>query len=159
MKHVKHFALAVALLFALSVLWQTANTHAPTISFVPSAAAQHSPFNRRRECSLGTMYGPHGYSYSGYVLGGYIAIAGLINFDESGVISGTYNGTLGGNPLKGNLAGAITVESACTGKVRIDLPIAGVSALGSFVIVNDGKETLFTSTDSSIAVTGVTKKL
>ena len=155
MKSRKQFALAVAFLFALSLMWETAASP----HFAPSVAAQGSPFQRRKECSLGTMYGAHGYTYSGYVMGAYIAIAGSINFDENGTISGTYNGTLGGNPLKGKLAGAITVESDCTGKVRIDLPIAGVSANGTFVIVNDGKETLFTSTDSGIAVTGSTKKL
>ena len=158
MKSLTHLALTVAFLFALSLVWET--TSQPTTpSFVPSAAAQGNPFQRRRECSLGTMYGAHGYTYSGYVAGAYIAIAGSINFDEGGTISGTYNGTLGGNPLKGKLAGAITVDGDCTGKVRIDLPIAGVSANGTFVIVNDGKETMFTSTDTGIAVTGQTKKL
>ncbi len=158
MKSLTHVALTVAFLFALSLVWETASQ--PTMpSFVASVAAQGNPFQRRRECSLGTMYGAHGYTYSGYAMGAYLAIAGSINFDESGTISGTYNGTLGGNPLKGKLAGAITVESDCTGKVRIDLPIAGVSANGTFVIVNDGKETMFTSTDSGIGVTGITKKL
>jgi hypothetical protein len=160
MKSRMSFALVAILLVGL-LMTGTPQFDRPAAraGMLASAAAQGNPFQRRRECSLGTMYGAHGYTYSGYVMGAYIAIAGSINFDESGNISGTYNGTLGGNPLKGKLAGAITVDGDCTGKVRIDLPIAGVSANGTFVIVNDGKETLFTSTDSGIAVTGQTKKL
>ena len=157
MKHAKLIAIAFIAFFGLTLLAQY--NYAPAVKAAP--LTQDNPFDRgrRKECTLGTMRGAHGYTYSGYVMGSYIAIAGSINFDEQGIISGTYNGTLGGNPLKGKLAGQITVESDCTGKVRIDLPIAGVSANGTFVIVNDGKETLFTSTDTGIAVTGTTKKL
>ncbi len=161
MKNAKNIALTFLVLAGLLSLWRGADAHRSS-SLLPNVqAAQENPFERARSksCTLGTMLGAHGYSYSGNVMGSAIAIAGPISFDQQGSISGAYNGTLGGKPLQGNLSGQITVSGNCTGTVRVDLPVAGVSANGTFVIVNDGKETFFTATDLGIAVTGTTKKL
>jgi hypothetical protein len=161
MKYAKQIALTLLVLAWLSSLWRGTDQHDSNGILTTVQAAQESAFDRARSksCTLGTMMGAHGYSYSGNVMGSAIAVAGPINFDQQGNISGAYNGTLGGKPLQGNLSGNITVSNNCTGTVRVDLPIAGVSANGTFVIVNDGKETFFTATDMGIAVTGTTKKL
>ncbi len=161
MKNLKHITLTLLILAGLFALWRGTGEHRSKGLLLNVQAAQESAFDRARSksCTLGTMQGVHGYSYSGNVMGSAIAIAGPISFDQLGNISGAYNGTLGGKPLQGNLSGNITVSSNCTGTVRVDLPIAGVSANGTFVIIHDGNETFFTATDTGIAVTGATKKL
>lgn len=126
-----------------------------------TAAAQESSFERARTrtCSLGTMQGTHGYAYSGTVMGNNIAAAGPITFDGDGNLSATYNVSLGGKIFQGAFTGIYTVNADCTGTVTLHLPLLGISTSGSFVIVNSGKETFFTGTDTGITVTGATKKL
>ncbi len=114
---------------------------------------------RRHRCSPRTMKGTHGYSYSGTVLGAEIAAAGPITFDGYGNLHATYNVNLGGKSFKGGFVGTYIVNDDCTGVVTLHLPVLGLSSNGSFVIVNDGKETFFTGTDTGVAITGVTKKL
>jgi hypothetical protein len=114
---------------------------------------------RRNRCSPRTMKGTHGYSYSGTVLGAEIAAAGPITFDGYGNLHATYNVNLGGKSFKGGFVGTYIVNDDCTGIVTLHLPVLGLSSNGSFVIVNDGKETFFTGTDTGVAITGVTKKL
>jgi hypothetical protein len=61
--------------------------------------------------------------------------------------------------FRGQFIGTYTVNEDCTGTVTLRLPRLGISTNGSFVIVNDGKETFFTGTDDGVAITGETKKL
>jgi hypothetical protein len=114
---------------------------------------------RSRVCTLGTMRGTHGYSYSGTVMGFTITAAGPITFNGQGNLSATYNVNLDGTPFQGAFTGTYTVNADCTGTVALHLPLLGITTNGSFVIVNSGKETFFTGTDPGIAITGVTKKL
>ena len=151
-------------LLGFFALWLTSR---PTNGFVQNVQAQSSeqfssnerePEHRNR-CSPRTMKGTHGYSYNGTVLGAEIAAAGLITFDGYGNLHATYNVNLGGKAFKGGFVGTYIVNDDCTGIVTFHLPVLGLSANGSFVIVNDGKETFFTGTDTGVAITGVTKKL
>lgn len=114
---------------------------------------------RAKTCSPRTMKGTHGYSYHGTVMGKAITAAGPITFDGRGSLFATYNVNLGGMPFQGRFIGTYTVNDDCTGTVTLQLPLLGISTNGSFVIVNDGRETFFTGTDNGIAITGVTKKL
>lgn len=123
-----------------------------------AVAAHESGRGRVRRCSPRTMQGTHGYSYHGTVMGKAITATGPITFDGRGSLHATYNVNLGGMPVTGQFIGTYSVEDDCTGKVTLQLPRFGISTNGSFVIVNDGKETFFTGTDDGIAITGVTKK-
>ncbi len=120
--------------------------------------AQDSDRGRAKPCSPRTMRGTHGYSYHGTVMGKTITAAGPITFDGRGSLFATYNVNLAGIPFKGQFIGTYTVADDCTGTVTLQLPVLGISTNGSFVIVNDGKETFFTGTDDGVAITGVTKK-
>ena len=114
----------------------------------------NSPF------SLATMKGTHGFVYSGTLTGGGpIASAGPIVFDGRGRLSAAYNVTIDGTLFQGSFTGTYTVNANGTGTVTLDLPRLGIQSHGSFVIVNDGDETFFTSTDPGQTITGVTKKM
>ena len=131
--------------------------HAQTASGAQDQAFERA---RHRRCSLRTMEGTHGYSYSGTVFGaGLIAAAGPITFDGEGNLSATYSVSLNGKPFEGAFTGTYTVDADCTGTVTLHLPLLGLTSKGSFVIVNQGRETFFTGTDPGVTITGVTKKL
>jgi hypothetical protein len=114
---------------------------------------------RRRMCTPGIMKGTHGYSYNGTVNGSPIAAVGPITFDGDGNLSATYTVSLGGKKFEGAFTGTYEVNLDCTGTVTLHLPVLGVTSNGSFIIVNDGRETFFTGTDAGVTVTGVTKRL
>ncbi len=110
--------------------------------------------------SLTTMKGSHGFSYSGDLTDiGPIASAGPIIFDGKGNLSATYNVTDDGTLYQGTFLGTYTVNANGTGTVTLNLAGLGIQSHGSFVIVNNGDETFFTSTDPGQTVTGVTKKM
>src|SRR5262249_22356976 len=110
--------------------------------------------------SLATLKGTHGFLYNGTLAGsGPIASAGRIVFDGRGHLSAVYNTTIDGTLFLGSFAGTYTVNANGTGTVTLDLPRLGIQSHGSFMIVNDGNETFFTSTDPGQTITGVTKRL
>jgi hypothetical protein len=61
--------------------------------------------------------------------------------------------------VRGSFIGTYTVNPDGTGLMRLVLPLSGNSLNGSFVIVNNGDETLFTNNDPGIAITGFTKRV
>jgi hypothetical protein len=130
-----------------------------TIAAQEPTSAQDADRGRAKPCAPRTMKGTHGYSYHGTVMGKAITATGPITFDGRGSLFATYNVNLGGIPFKGQFIGTYTVADDCTGTVTLQLPVLGISTNGSFVIVNDGKETFFTGTDDGVAITGETKKL
>lgn len=130
----------------------------PTVQAQEATSAQGIDRDRDRPCSPRTLKGAHGYSYQGTVMGKAITAAGPITFDGRGSLRATYNSSLAGIPFSGRAIGTYIVNDDCTGTLRLQFPALGVSANGSFVIVNEGKETFFLSTDENIAVIGVTKK-
>lgn len=144
----------------LAITLITVFSKAPNVQPVQeSSFTQSYESLRARPCSPRTMRGTHGYSYHGTVMGKAITAAGPITFDGRGSLFATYNVNLGGVPFQGRFIGTYTVNDDCTGTVTLQLPLLGISTNGSFVIVNDGRETFFTGTDNGIAITGVTKKL
>ncbi len=142
----------------LMLTFIAAFSKAPRVHAQQSSLAQNSERDHARPCSPRTMKGTHGYSYHGTVMGKAITAAGPITFDGRGSLFATYNVNLGGIPFKGRFIGTYTVDDDCTGTVTLQLPVLGISTNGSFVIVNEGKETFFTGTDDGVAITGVTKK-
>jgi hypothetical protein len=113
-----------------------------------------------RRCTLASLKGCYGYSYTGTVQGfGSIAAVGPINFDGEGNTSATYSVNLGGTNFQGSFTGTYTVNDDCTGTITINLPRLGISSNGRFVIVEEGKEAPFMGTDPGVTVTGLAKKL
>ena len=112
-----------------------------------------------RKCTLKSLKGCYGYSYTGTSGSGPIAAVGPINFDGEGNTSATYSVNSGGMNFQGSFTGTYTVNEDCTGAVTIHLPVLGISSNGRFVIVEDGKEALFMGTDPGVTVTGVARKV
>jgi hypothetical protein len=113
-----------------------------------------------RRCTLASLNGCYGYSYTGSVDGvGPVAAVGPINFDGAGNTSATYSVNVNGTNFQGSFTGTYTVNRDCTGNVTINLPRLGISSNGRFVIVGHGLEAPFMGTDSGVTVTGVAKKL
>jgi hypothetical protein len=115
---------------------------------------------RGKGFTLATLKGDHGYSYSGTVIGvGPITTTGLISIDGAGNLAASYVVSVNGVIVRGSFTGTYTVNPDGTGLIRLVLPLSGNSLNGSFVIVNNGDETLFTSNDNGIAITGFTKRV
>jgi hypothetical protein len=112
-----------------------------------------------KKCSLKSLKGCYGYSYTGTSGSGPIAAVGPINFDGDGNTSATYSVNSSGMNFQGSFTGTYTVNEDCTGAVTIHLPLLGISSNGRFVIVEEGKEALFMGTDAGVTVTGVARKL
>jgi len=112
-----------------------------------------------KKCSLVTLKGSYGYSYTGTVEGfGGVAAVGPIEFDGNGNTSATYSVNLGGTNFQGSFTGTYTVADDCTGSIIIDLPLLHTSSNGRFVIVANGQEAFFMGVDPGITVTGVAKR-
>ena len=101
-------------------------------------------------CSLKTMKGTHGFSYSGTVMGSLITAVGPITFDGAGRLSATYDVNWGGTPIHGSFTGTYTVDAGCTGTVTLHLPVLGLTSNGSFIITNNGQETFFIGVDPDV---------
>ena len=150
--------LLLLFLFATNAQRSTESLLPKVQAKVANEGAENDSQRRNKSCSPRTMRGTHGYSYQGTVMGKAITAAGPITFDGRGSLRATYNSSLAGIPFSGRAIGTYIVNDDCTGTLRLQFPALGVSANGSFVIVNEGKETFFLSTDENIAVIGVTKK-
>jgi hypothetical protein len=112
-----------------------------------------------KKCSLASIKGSYGYSYTGTVEGfGGIAAVGPIDFDGTGNTSATYSVNLGGVSFQGSFTGTYTVADDCTGTIIIDLPLLHLSSNGRFVVVENGREAFFMGVDPGVTVTGVAKK-
>jgi hypothetical protein len=112
------------------------------------------------QCTLASLEGSYGYSYTGTVEEfGSIAAVGPINFDGQGNASATYSVNLGGENFQGSFTGTYAVNDDCTGEITINLPMLGTSSNGRFVIVDDGKSAPFMGTDPGVTVVGLAKKL
>jgi hypothetical protein len=130
-------------------------------SIISTAQAKDNKDNAScRRCTLNSLKGCYGYSYTGTVQGfGSIAAVGPINFDGDGNTSATYSVNLGGTNFQGSFTGTYTVNEDCTGTITINLPLLGKSSNGRFVIVEEGKEAPFMGTDPGVTVTGIARKL
>ncbi len=134
-------------------------------SFIGTAQAKDSRDNDKdsdgcKRCTLASLRGCYGYSYTGTVDGfGSIAAVGPINFDGAGNASATYSVNLGGRNFQGSFTGTYSVNADCTGSITLNLPVLGVSSNGRFVIVDNGKEAPFMGTDPGVTVVGVAKRL
>lgn len=114
-----------------------------------------------RRCTEAALRGSYGYSYSGTIVevGPFpISATGVITLDGAGQISGTYV-TNFGRVIAGNVTGTYAVNADCTGTAALGFVALGQNSNASFVVVDNGKEILFQSTDPRLVVTGVAKRL
>lgn len=66
---------------------------------------------------------------------------------------------MNGNVFTGRFSGSYLVRGDGTGSVLINLPWIPTQARGTFVIVDDGAGTYFTSIDAGYSVTGTTRQM
>lgn len=114
-----------------------------------------------RKCTEARLRGRYGLSYAGTIVevGPYpISATGVITLDGAGHVSGTYV-TNFGTVIEGNVTGTYTVNADCTGTAALDFRALEQNSNASFVVVDNGKEILFQSTDRRLVVTGVAKRL
>ncbi len=109
---------------------------------------------------LGSLHGAHGFSYSGTRVGvGAVASSGRIEFDGAGGLSASFTTAVNGNVFNGRFTGTYQVRGDGTGSILVNLPWLATQAHGSFVILDGGAGTYFTSTDAGYSVTGTTRQM
>jgi hypothetical protein len=153
-------AVFVSSLFAIGVTFT--GTDGGKGSIIPSVQAKDDDDDRDRSprpCSLRTLNGSYGGTFSGTIVGfGPIAGIGVANFDGHGHVTGTDTVNINGSGgIFESSSGTYTVNSDCTG-TRVEAFPDGRVVSSSFVIVNQGKETLFLNTAPGVVITGSEKK-
>lgn len=132
----------------------------PSPSTATALTAPQGPQGGGQACTLNSLRGRHGFTYSGSLQGvGPIASSGPIHFDGHGNLTARYTTSINGSTFTGNFTGTYTVNPDGTGSVVLTLALLGLQANGNFVIVDHGDATFFTSTDSGFSVTGSTRKM
>jgi hypothetical protein len=121
-------------------------------------------------CSLETLHGSYGSGTTGLInsssdpnaitIGTFVpyAEAALFTFDGRGNLSGQAEPDFGGQigPL-GTATGSYTVDATCTGTMTINIS-GGPVLHRSLVIVQDGRNIEFVSTDPGLVIAGSMKK-
>ena len=153
-------ALFVSSLFAIGVPFT--GPDGGRRSIVPSVQAKDEDDDkdgRPGNCSLSTLNGNYGDTFSGIIVGlGPIAGIGVTNFDGQGHFTGSDTVNINGSGgIPETSTGNYTVNSDCTGTRVQTFPDGRVVSL-SFVIVNHGKEFLFLNTAPGVVITGSSKK-
>ncbi len=133
---------------------------APAAHPALSIVAPIAPSSAGAPYDLGSLHGAHGFSYSGTRVGvGAVASSGRIEFDGAGGLSASFTTAVDGNVFNGRFTGSYLVRGDGTGSVLIELPWLLTQAHGTFVILDNGAGTYFTSTDAGYSVTGTTRQM
>jgi hypothetical protein len=132
------------------------------VSIVPSAQAEDKDEDGGscpRNCSLRTLNGCYGFTFSGPILGfGPIAGIGVENFDGQGHATITQTRNINGSgPIRDTVTATYTVNPDCTG-TNVITQTDGTLTHIDFVIVDHGKELLTLPTDPGAVLTGSLKK-
>jgi hypothetical protein len=111
----------------------------------------HAQERARRGCSLDTLEGRYGLTFSGFATRGAVPAAitafspvaggGLVTFDGDGNLSASETVSVGGQIVPVNVPGTYTVNSDCTGT------FATPNAHLNLVILRNGREILAVNTD------------
>jgi len=132
----------------------------PVARAAPSTVASMAQSGAGPTYDLGSLHGAHGFSYSGTRVGvGAVASSGRIEFDGAGGLSASFTTAVDGNVFTGRFTGSYLVRDDGTGSILIQLPWLMTQARGTFVILDDGAGTFFTSTDAGYSVTGTTRQM
>ena len=110
-------------------------------------------------CSLRTLNGCYGFTFSGTILGfGPIAGIGVTNYDGQGHATSTQTLNINGSGgIRDTVTQTYTVNSDCTGSTVITQTDGSLTHI-DFVIIDHGKEILTLPTDPGFAITGTAKK-
>ena len=110
----------------------------------------HAQEDTPERCSVATLNGRYGLTFSGYGTNGAAFIpaagVGLVTFDGNGNLSAAETVSLGGLVHPVNLPGTYTVNSDCTGTLTT------ANAHLNLVIVRNGREILAVNTDQGHVV-------
>jgi hypothetical protein len=156
-------AVFVSSLFAIGVAFK--GPVAGRGSLVPSAQAKDKDDEDENEgscprnCSLRSLKGCYGFSFSGTILGfGPIAGIGVTNFDGQGHSTTTQTLNINGSGgIHTTVTETYTVNPDCTGSTVITQADGSLTHI-DFVIVDHGKEILTLPTDPGAVITGSLKK-
>ncbi len=134
------------------------------VSLVPSAQAKGIDDDENggscpRNCSLHTLNGCYGFTFSGTILGlGPIAGIGVINYDGQGhaTLTQTLN-VNGSGGIRDTVTATYTVNPDCTGSEVVTQTDGSLTHI-DFVIDDHGKEIRTLPTDPGSVITGTAKK-
>ena len=111
-------------------------------------------------CSVATLRGNYGYSFTGTVTTwGSLVGQGTLVFNGSGELTGAYAENVAGLVFSGKFTGVFTVASDCTGSAIITGALNTWKTELRFVIVNNGEEVLLVDSDKDKVVSGTAKKM
>jgi hypothetical protein len=148
-----------ASLFVLGVIFTGRQGNSRSIVSSVQAADDDDRGSCPRHCSLRTLNGCYGFTFSGTILGlGPIAGIGVINYDGQGhaTITQTLN-VNGSGGIPDTVTATYTVNSDCTGSEVITQTDGSLTHI-DFVIADHGKEILTLPTDPGSVITGTAKK-
>jgi hypothetical protein len=148
-----------ASLFVLGVIFTGRQGNSGSIVSSVQAADDDDRGSCPRNCSLRTLNGCYGFTFSGTILGlGPIAGIGVINYDGQGhaTITQTLN-VNGSGGIPDTVTATYTVNSDCTGSEVITQTDGSLTHI-DFVIADHGKEILTLPTDPGSVITGTAKK-
>jgi hypothetical protein len=98
----------------------------------------------------GSFYDAQGYWYV-------MALVGMSNFDGAGNFSGTDAISLDGTIKKRKITGTYTVDTDCTGTIKI-VGSDDITFNGNIVVNDKGNNIDFIDTDANVIFSGVIKK-
>jgi hypothetical protein len=108
-------------------------------------------------CSVKTLDGSYGYSFSGSAPFGAFTSVGIQRFDGNGHFTSTETDAAAGQILKNiPLSGTYTVNADCTGSMVAAGP--GFSVTADFVIISDGSSLYSIVTEAGTNAAGVFTK-
>jgi hypothetical protein len=147
----------VAGVFALGLTASGGLERAATL-FEHTAHAQPAGQLKAGGCTIGMLHGKWGYSYSGEIPGvGSLGGVGVETCDANGQCSGTDLGAVEGSALPLSFNGTFTINSECMGTGVLHYS-DGEVVTTAFVLVDDGDEFRFTSTDPGATLNGSAKR-
>jgi len=110
-------------------------------------------------CSAAGIKGTFGFRGGGWNVSSSLiptADAGQVKADGLGNLSGTQQGSFGGQVYSASFSGTYAVNGNCTGTITYSLE--GITTHASFVVVDGGKAAFLIQTDAGAIVTTVTQK-
>jgi hypothetical protein len=144
-----------ALLVLGLALYSSFGRLAPTAQ---ASAAGKMAAAANKTCDGGTLKGDYGFSFSGTITGlGSIYAIGAETCDGNGGCAGTATLSINGTTYTDTFTSVETISPNCTGVATVTYA-SGVVAHSATVLVSNGDEVHFMSTDPGAMANGVSKR-
>jgi hypothetical protein len=147
--------LAVLLLFAVAL---SLSSHAPAAKAVPIHLN-----GGEGSCSLHTLAGRWGYTYTGTIVGlGPAASVGSFTEDAAGNLKGSQTRSFNGDVENETLVGTVSVNPDCTGAATISVYLNGAlerTSVLDTVYVDDGNAFRAIFTTAGVVITADGRKI